>query len=83
MKEEISTGVENNHDVTPQQHPGTCSAGWLAGQPPHKIIIHVMLKQYFSLTTISRNNIFSPAEQDDDDIAVFIFCQNYIKLIIF
>jgi len=37
---------------------GWLIACWLAGLLSHEITIHVLPEQYFSLTTISRNNIF-------------------------
>ena len=43
-------------------------ASWLpAGQPPHKITIHVLSEQYFSLTTISRNSIFQSCRTGPQD----------------
>jgi len=37
---------------------GWLVVGWLAGQPPHEITIHILPEQYFSLTTIRQNSIF-------------------------
>ena len=50
----------------------TAVFGWLAGQPPYEITVHVLPEQYFSLTTISRNSIFQSWRTGPSILSLFI-----------